>query len=122
MVKLFSQELGHDPQNWQLQMDHNRQVHIMPRNNAATGGSSLHTDPPHHHQQQPLASSEHHHDQAVNMAAGSVKVSSDSELRVDHFSFSLQGSRYDMSVHGGVQQHIQHPGQSSIQTLQQNSS
>ena len=72
--KNISQELGHDPQHWQLQMDHNRQVHILPRNNAAPGGSSLHADPPHHHQQQPLASSEHHHDQAVNMAAGSVKV------------------------------------------------
>ena len=25
------QELGHDPGHWQLQMDHNRQVHILPR-------------------------------------------------------------------------------------------
>lgn len=26
------QEVGHDPSQWQLQMDHSRQVHIMPRN------------------------------------------------------------------------------------------
>ncbi len=25
------QELGHDPSQYQLQMDHNRQVHILPR-------------------------------------------------------------------------------------------
>ena len=23
--------MGHDPSHWQLQMDHNRQVHILPR-------------------------------------------------------------------------------------------
>ena len=28
---LVSQELGHDPLHWMLQMDHNRQVHILPR-------------------------------------------------------------------------------------------
>jgi hypothetical protein len=28
---VFSQELGHDPGLWMLQMDHNRQVHILPR-------------------------------------------------------------------------------------------
>ena len=28
---MFSQELGHDPLHWMLQMDHNRQVHILPR-------------------------------------------------------------------------------------------
>ena len=27
----YSQELGHDPLHWMLQMDHNRQVHILPR-------------------------------------------------------------------------------------------
>ena len=62
------QELGRDPQHWQLQMDHNRQVHILPRN----------TPPPHlgdqNHHQQPLPGQEHHHDQAVNMAATGVKV------------------------------------------------
>jgi len=38
-------ELGHDPLHWQLQMDHNRQVHILPRENPKS------------------------HEQAVNMAA-----------------------------------------------------
>ena len=33
------QELGHDPNLWQLQMDHNRQVHILPRS------QSQETDP-----------------------------------------------------------------------------
>ena len=27
----MEQELGHDPGQYQLQMDHNRQVHILPR-------------------------------------------------------------------------------------------
>ena len=79
--EIFPQELGHDPQHWQLQMDHNRQVHILPRNNAAPGGGSLHGDPG-HLQQQPLATPEHHHDQAVNMAAGSVKVRSNNNNKI----------------------------------------
>jgi len=43
-------ELGHDPVHWQLQMDHNRQVHILPRENPQS------------------------HEQAVNMA-GATKGS-----------------------------------------------
>ena len=31
ILLLDSQELGHDPLHWMLQMDHNRQVHILPR-------------------------------------------------------------------------------------------
>ena len=31
---LFFQELGHNPSHWQLQMDANRQVHILPRSHA----------------------------------------------------------------------------------------
>ena len=46
-------------------MDHNRQVHILPRNSPPP-----HLDPGHH--QQPLQ--EHHHEQAVNMAAPGLKV------------------------------------------------
>ena len=56
-------------------MDHSRQVHILPRNNTAPPGSSLHGEAGSHHQQQPLAATDHHHEQAVNMAAGGVKVS-----------------------------------------------
>ena len=82
--ELFPQELGHDPQHWQLQMDHNRQVHILPRNNTAPGGVPLHGDPG-HLQQQPLATPEHHHDQAVNMAAGSVKVRNNNNNNIQTF-------------------------------------
>merc|ERR1711976_679162 len=39
-------ELGRDPQHWQLQMDHNRQVHILPRNTP----SSHHPSDQSHHQ------------------------------------------------------------------------
>jgi len=88
-------ELGRDPQHWQLQMDHNRQVHILPRN----------SPPPHlgdqNHHQQPLPGQEHHHDQAVNMAAPVAK-----------------GSLYDMT--GSGHPHLQHPP--NVQTLSQNSS
>lgn len=28
---IFFQELGHDPNHWQLNIDHSRQVHILPR-------------------------------------------------------------------------------------------
>ena len=50
------QELGHDPQVWQLQMHLNGQVQIMRRNVPPS-----HLGEPHH--QQPLAGGDHHHDQ-----------------------------------------------------------
>ncbi len=36
----MSQELGHDPSIWQLQMDHNRQVHILPRGQQDGGAAT----------------------------------------------------------------------------------
>ena len=52
------QELGRDPQHWQLQMDQNRQVHILQRN---TPNPHLTSDQAHHHQQHP--GQDLHHDQ-----------------------------------------------------------
>ena len=111
-LKCF-QELGRDPQHWQLQMDHNRQVHILPRN----------SPPPHlgdqNHHQQPLPGQEHHHDQAVNMAAPVAKVSFFYQRINKILVFcQFQGSLYDMT--GSGHPHLQHPP--NVQTLSQNSS
>jgi len=60
-------ELGHDPLHWQLQMDHNRQVHILPR----TGGPPI-AGPgplPAGGLQGELGPQDQHHEQAVNMAS-----------------------------------------------------
>jgi len=60
-------ELGHDPLHWQLQMDHNRQVHILPRNGGPpiAGPGPL----PAEGLQGGLGQQDQHHDQAVNMAS-----------------------------------------------------
>jgi len=92
-------ELGHDPLHWQLQMDHNRQVHILPRNGGPPIAGPIPTDAG-------LGPQDQHHDQAVNMAA--VK----------------QGSRgYDIGgrAHTGQVPHAPSPLQHQSQ-LHQNSS
>ena len=112
--------------HWQLQMDHNRQVHILPRNNPAPGHSSHAPAPGHHGEQHHGQEPGHHHpahpaqaEQAVNMAQqqpGAVKVKT-ADIYDIYYTYSIsiiycQGSLYEMSVggHAHSHAHLQHPG------------
>ena len=123
MAQSCLQELGHDPLHWQLQMDHNRQVHILPR----TGGPPI-AGPgplPAGGLQGELGPQDQHHEQAVNMASNpKVSCKYHKWKSLSHSLNYLQGSRgYDIGGrgHGGQVPHAPSPLHHQSQ-IHQNSS